>query len=265
MVSVIISFYKRLSHLKVCLESLRYSAEYFDEVLIADDGSPDYTVNELKRLITRFDFPIRHIWQKKQGFRLAASRNNAIRASRGEYLIFLDCDFAVMPDTITAHINNAKLGRYMGGLVKYLPEMPTNELITQGISPLKLEDFYARLPEKPINREHRRFIKHAILRRLRLIGPRKPQCSSHFSVHKRDIEYINGYDENFTGWGGEDEDLSHRMNLAGFSGFSVIKQARALHLWHHTELGGKNWQHGSNVDYLFRQNINYRCSKGLVS
>ncbi len=265
MISVIISFYKRLTHLKVCLESLRYSAEHFDEVLIADDGSPEHTVNELKQLIKNFNFPIHHIWQKKRGFRLAASRNNAIRASRGKYLIFLDCDFAVMPDTVTSHLNKTKPGRYVAGLVKYLPEVPTNELITKGVSPSQLVDFYTQLPNKPINREHRRFIKHAILRRLHLIGPRKPQCSSHFSIHKRDLEYINGYDENFTGWGGEDEDLSHRMNLAGFSGVSAIKEARALHLWHHTELGGKDWQHGSNLDYLFRQGVKFRCSKGLIS
>ena len=263
MVSVIISFYKRLTHLKICLESLRYSANNFNEVLIADDGSPPPTVNELKRLTDRFDFPIRHIWQKKQGFRLAASRNNAIREAKGDYLIFLDCDFAVMPDTIITHLHKAKPGRYVGARVKYLPEAPTNELISKGGTLDNLPDLYACLPEQAINREHRRFIKHSVLRYLHLIGPRKPQCSSHFSIYKKDIEYINGYDENFTGWGGEDEDLSHRMNLAGFSGYSAIKQARALHLWHPTELGGKDWQHGSNVDYLFRKRIKFRCQNGL--
>ncbi len=252
-----------MTHLKICLESLRNSADNFNEVLIADDGSHPTTVNELKLLTDRFDFPVRHIWQKKQGFRLAASRNNAIREAKGDYLIFLDCDFAVMPDTIITHLHKAKPGRYVGARVKYLPEVPTSELISNGVTLDNLPDLYACLPEQSINREHRRFIKHSFLRYLHLIGPRKPQCSSHFSIYKKDIEYINGYDENFAGWGGEDEDLSHRMNLAGFSGYSAIKQARALHLWHPTELGGNDWQHGSNVDYLFRKGVKFRCQNGL--
>lgn len=264
MTSIIVCFYKRLTHLKCCLDSLAFSSKSFSEVIIADDGSPDQTVINLKKLISGYDFPIRHIWQEKQGFRLAKSRNNAIRAAQGDYLIFLDCDFSVLPETIEMHKKVAKPGRYVAARFKYLPEEVTHSLIADGITPDKLKMRYGQLPECPIAREHLNFIRYSFLRKLRLVGPRKPQCSSHFSLYKKDIEYINGYDENFTGWGGEDEDLSMRLNMAGFSGYSIIKQAKALHLWHPTELGGKDWQHGSNVEYLFRKNIPFRCENGLI-
>ena len=77
------------------------------------------------------------------------------------------------------------------------------------------------------------------------------------------MEYINGYDENFVGWGGEDEDITLRMIKAGFRGKSVIPTARLLHLWHPNELGTRSWQEGSNVDYLYRKNIPVYCANGL--
>lgn len=263
MVSIIVCFFKRITHLKICLDTLHNSSELFDEVIIADDGSPEPTVRELHKLISTYNFSVKHIWQEKKGFRLSASRNNAIRAAKGDYLIFLDCDFAVLPDTISLHLKAAKPGRYVAARFKYLSEKQTIPLLGQGISPKKLTSLYQNIPEKPITREHLNFLKYIFLRKIKLIGPRKPQCSSHFSLHKKDIEYINGYDENFTGWGGEDEDLSLRLNLAGFSGYSIIKQAKALHVWHPPELGGKDWQQGSNVDYLYRKEIPFRCKNGL--
>lgn len=263
-VSIIISFYERLTHLKCCLDALSFSSEQFTEVVIADDGSSGPTVKKLQELISSYDFTIRHIWQEKLGFRLSSSRNNAIRGAQGNYLIFLDCDFAALPGSIGMHTQKAKPGRIVAARFKYLPETETRNLVSDGITAERLENLYSLLPERPISREHWNFIKYAALRKLRLVGPRKPQCSSFFSLYKKDIEYVNGYDENFSGWGGEDEDLSMRLNMAGFSGYSIIKQAKALHLWHPTELGGKDWQHGSNVEYLFRKNIPFRCENGLV-
>ncbi len=263
MVSIIVCFYERLTHLKCCLDSLQFNAGNFDEVIITDDGSGEETVKKLQKIIPSYDFPIKHVWQEKAGFRLAKSRNNGIRASRGDYLIFLDCDFAILPGTIEAHVQAAKPGRFAAGLCKYLPEDKSKELCTSTVTPQLLEKLYNELPERPINREHSNFVNYLILRKLRLTSLRKPQCSSHFSIHRQDMEYVNGYDENFVGWGGEDEDLSFRLNKAGFKGYSIIRSAKVLHLWHPKELRNKHWQEGSNVDYLFRENIPFRCENGL--
>lgn len=264
MVSIIVSFYERLGYLRACLDSLSLSNRDFDEVIIADDGSSSKTVEQLRQLIGSYDFPVHHVWHEKNGFRLAAARNNGIRAARGDYLIFLDCDFMVLPDTIKQHCLVAKRGRYVAGLCKYLPERETKELLLAPLTPEILLQTYCSQPENPIQREHRTFLTYVLRRKLWLIGPKKPQCSSHFSIHRTDLEYVNGYDENFVGWGGEDEDLSTRMNMAGFQGHSVIATARVLHLWHPKELGNKSWQAGANVAYLKRDNVPFRCENGLV-
>ncbi|HDQ04636.1 MAG TPA: glycosyltransferase [Deltaproteobacteria bacterium] len=264
MVSIIICFYERLRHLKCCLDSLKFSVDDFDEIIITDDGSSEETVSSLKKMISSYNFPIRHVWQEKKGFRLAASRNNGIRAAKGDYLIFLDCDFAILPGTIREHLRAAKRGRFVAGLCKYLPENETKNLFQQELRPDSLVSLYASLSERPITREHLKFIKYSILRRLHLVGPRKPQCSSHFSIHRKDMEYVNGYDENFVGWGGEDEDLSMRFLNAGIQGYSAISKAKVLHLWHPQELGGKHWREGPNVNYLYRKDIPFKCENGLL-
>ncbi len=89
MVSIIIPFYERLEHLTCCLDSLALSSGDLDEVIITDDGSNNETVAKLKEIIPRYNFAIKHVWQPKDGFRVAAARNNGIRHAQGEYLIFL--------------------------------------------------------------------------------------------------------------------------------------------------------------------------------
>ncbi len=264
MVSIIISFYKRLEYLRCCLDSLRFYIETFDEVIIADDGSSNETVNRLKKLISTYSFPIKHTWQPNKGFRPAASRNNGIKHASGDYLIFLDCDFMVLPGTIDCHLNAAKRGRFAAGFCKYLIEGQTDKIFQMGVSNTLLEELYRSLPEKPIVRDHRSFVSHRILYKLRLAGARKQRCSSHFSIHRADMEYINGYDENFVGWGGEDEDLAIRFAKAGFQGKSIMRKARALHLWHPSEIKDRNWENGPNIEYIRRKNIPWFCDNGLV-
>jgi glycosyltransferase involved in cell wall biosynthesis len=245
------------------LDALQLCRGDFDEVIIADDGSSSACVAELKTMIPSYPFPIQHVWQPKGGFRLAANRNNGIRHACGDYLVFLDCDFVVLPGTIRAHREHARPGRFVGGLCKYVTEAATDELIRDGVTTENIEELYRTLSEHPIKREHGKFFRYSILTRLHMAAPRKQRCSSHFSIHRSDMVAINGYDENFVGWGGEDEDLSLRMVKAGYHGYPIIRQARALHLWHPRELNGKHWREGPNIAYLYRDTISAFCENGL--
>ena len=47
---------------------------------------------------------IRYIWQPDKGFRLAKSRNNAVRCARGDILLFLDGDTVASSDLLSKHI-----------------------------------------------------------------------------------------------------------------------------------------------------------------
>jgi glycosyltransferase involved in cell wall biosynthesis len=262
--SIIICFYERLQYLKCCLDSIKDQSDYFDEVVIGDDGSTESCVDRLKKVITDYNFPIIHASQPKKGFRPAAARNSAIRHTSGDYLIFLDCDFAVLSGAIKSHIDASKPGRFVAGFCKYLDEERTNKIFEEGVSDNLLEDLYTSLPEEPIIKDHRRFARHRIFFKLGLASARKQRLSSHFSIHREDIERVNGYDENFVGWGGEDEDLAIRLAASGLKGKSIMRKARVLHLWHPKEIGDKHWKDGSNIEYLKRKNIPFFCKNGLI-
>lgn len=263
MVSVIISFYERWKHLAYCLEALESCRKDFDEVIVSDDGSSENSVDKVKEIVRSYDFTIRHTWQPKRGFRAAAARNNGVRHARGDYLVFLDCDLAVLRDTIKEHLRAAKPGRFVAGNCKYLSEEQTDRLLENGCCSEMLENVYQTLPERGLARDHRKFLKRNILFRLKLASPRKQSLGGHFSIHRKDFEYVNGYDESFVGWGGEDEDLGIRLVTAGIYGRSAIRKARALHLWHPREIGGKDWRTGPNIAYFRRKHIPFFCENGL--
>jgi glycosyltransferase involved in cell wall biosynthesis len=264
-ISIIVSFYQRIAHLRCCLAALQRCREDFHEVIIADDGSEAAVVDQVRRLADEAAFPVRHVWQPKDGFRLSANRNNGIRAASGDHLLFIDCDFVLLPGAVRAHLSAARPGRFTAAYCKYLPEAASSRLLQALPEPAELESIYDGLEDRPITRAHRKFIWYSILIRLGLARPRKLRCSSHFSISRRDMEAINGYDERFRGWGGEDEDLALRMMLAGYQPRSVISRARTLHVWHPSELGGRHWSQGSNVEYLNRSGVTARCTHGLVS
>jgi glycosyltransferase involved in cell wall biosynthesis len=263
MVSIIICFYERLSHLKCCLDSLALQTQDFDEIVITDDGSSTATVNILKQLIKKYDFAIRHVWQEKNGFRVAAARNNGIKNSKGDYLIFFDCDMLILPGTVKKHTNEAKRKRFIAGNCKYLSQQQTEQIFTSPISAEIMEKFYNELPETNLLKEHHKFKKRTFFIRLSLMSPKKQSLGGHFSIHREDIESVNGYDENFVGWGGEDENLGIRLASAGIHCVSAIPFARVLHIWHPKEMGNKHWREGKNIDYLNRKNVPYYCPNGL--
>jgi len=263
MTSIIICFYERLTHLKHCLDSLRFSRDDFDEVVISDDGSSAETVQALRELIATYDFPIRHVWQEKQGFRVAAARNNGIRTATGDYLIFFDCDFLILPGTVRGHLTRARKKHFVAGNCKYLDERQTTTIFQDEISANLLVKLYNSLPEENLLREQSKFNRRTWLMRLHLISAKKQSLGGHFSIHREDIEYINGYDENFVGWGGEDEDLGIRLVMAGIYCRSAILDAKVLHSWHPRELGNRGWQQGTNMEY-FTTDRPFYCQNGLV-
>jgi glycosyltransferase involved in cell wall biosynthesis len=263
--SVVICFYERVDYLVACLDSLRGEGRHFDEAVVADDGSGKEAVERVRRLKERYDFPLVHAWHPRQGPRRAATRNNGIRRASGEYLVFFDADFAVLPGAVRSHVEAARPRHFAPGRCKYTTEEQARRILSEGVSDRLLEEVYRELPEEPIEKEHRRFVRYARLRKIGLGDPRKVTFGGHFSAFRNDIEAVNGYDERYAGWGAEDMDLAHRMVLAGFRGTPVIRTARVLHLWHPREMGERHWKEGGNITYFFRKDVPVYCEKGLFS
>ena len=95
LVSVIIPVRNSPHYLRQCLASLGTSRYTNFEVLVVDDGSTDVTpllAAELGARVVRL--------QRRAG--PAAARNRGAEEARGQYLLFLDADVCVHPDTVGA-------------------------------------------------------------------------------------------------------------------------------------------------------------------
>lgn len=97
--------------------------------------------------------------------------------------------------------------------------------------------------------------------------PRKPYKlrSGNFGIHRQDFERVNGFDENFEGWGGEDDDLGRRLRSAGVRLQSIIGHTHSYHLWHERDVTAPSKvKSAANTQYLWRRDAPARCLNGLV-
>ncbi|MDH1621076.1 MULTISPECIES: glycosyltransferase family 2 protein [Pseudomonas] len=88
-----------------------------DELLIIDDGSRDHTPQVIEAL--KAEFPARFIALRKDNGGLASVRNLGIERARHDWLIFLDADDEMAPDSlalIRAHLaSNGQTRMVIGG------------------------------------------------------------------------------------------------------------------------------------------------------
>ena len=117
--------------------------------------------------------------------------------------------------------------------------------------------------------ESRRLRKSAFKYRLYnlLRHPTKPYKlrSGNFGIWREDFQLVNGFDENFQGWGGEDDDLGRRLRRAGIRLESIVRQTHSYHLWHDRDLTAPDKvKLAANTAYLWRKDSPARCLNGLT-
>jgi len=104
-VSVIIPLYNAAPYIAACLDSVL--AQTFDdfEIIVADDGSTDGSVEIVAQYRQRYPqkiFVVTHPDRANRG--ITASRNLTIRQARGEYLAFLDNDDLWLPEKLASQV-----------------------------------------------------------------------------------------------------------------------------------------------------------------
>ena len=99
LVSVIIPVYNGARYLRAALESVFAQTYCSFEVVVVDDGSTDDSGDIAQ------SFPeVRYMRQENQG--VAAARNNAIEAARGEFFAFLDQDDLWTPEKLRVQVSH---------------------------------------------------------------------------------------------------------------------------------------------------------------
>ena len=233
LISVIITTYNSPDFLKQCLNSFLHQKDKNFELIVGDDGSTEDT----KLLINQYkDSKIKllHVWHEDQGFRAAKIRNEAVKLSSGEYLIFIDGDCVVFNDFIKSHREISEEKFFARGNRAMLSENFTQKLIKENVD-INLVSFIniIRLRiKKDINRIFPilRFKNYPF----RKINKRKWKGAKtcNLALWKKDFENINGFDESYIGWGREDSDLVVRLINNGIYRKEAIFSSGLVHLKH---------------------------------
>ncbi|MBI4394687.1 MAG: glycosyltransferase family 2 protein [Candidatus Omnitrophica bacterium] len=101
MVSVVIPTFNRAHTLERALNSVLVQKDVSFEVFVVDDGSIDDT-RSLVEAISKTDSQVHYLFQSNQG--PSAARNLGIRASRREFVAFLDSDDEWLPGKLKAQL-----------------------------------------------------------------------------------------------------------------------------------------------------------------
>lgn len=104
--SFIVPVYNVEDYLNDCLQSLyNQSLSISDfEIVIINDGSTDGSVEIIQQYVERYD-NIRFFDQPNQG--LSATRNRGMQYAVGEYLLFIDSDDFLLPNTVSILLSKA--------------------------------------------------------------------------------------------------------------------------------------------------------------
>ena len=203
-------------------------------MIIADDGSTADTQHMIAKFRETSKFEVHHVWQEDDGFRAAQIRNKAVANSKGEYIIFIDGDCVVYPNFIEGHNRLAEKGYFVRGSRVMLSDTYTQEFIQTEISPLGLgffELFYL-WRKKKIKR-----IFPLVSIPLGLLRKQKKKewygvKTCNLGMWREDFLAVNGFDEQYVGWGHEDADLAIRLINNGVCRKEGVNAVTVLHLWH---------------------------------
>jgi len=251
-VSIILATYNAPQKLALALETLLDQTRLPDEIVVADDGSGPETAELLRRSGASSPVPLVHAWHEDRGFRLAASRNNAVRMASGEYLIFMDGDCFVNRHFVEDHLRLAEPGAFVSGTRVNVQPRRQRYIFRTGNRRISFfswgttKKWHAlRLPFFP-----------------RLVRPTEGFAGANFSVWRDDVVRVNGFNEAFEGHGGEDKEFAIRLRNAGLRGLKMRHGGMAYHLAHPELPRGDR----STIDAMIREAREerlVRCRVGL--
>jgi len=196
------------------------------EIVVADDGSDSDTAEVIKGIAAKAAVPVIHSWQENKGFRLSVSRNKAIAKSRGDYIILVDGDILLEEHFVYDHARVAQPNSFVQGTRVLLSEKLSEEVLR--MKKLK-PSFCTRGVENKKNCLRSNFLASLFsLKSRRLTGVR----TCNFAFWRRDAIAINGFNEEFVGWGREDSEFTARLLNYGLVRRYIRFNAIAYHLYH---------------------------------
>lgn len=235
--AVSIAFYNNTRMLDLTLASFESQSFQDFEIIICDDGSKPEAVEFLQKRIEKMSIPVKHLWHEDLGFRKNRIMNWGIHLADSDYLIFIDQDCLAHPQFVREHIEHRQEKTVLCGR-----RMDLTPWVSKGLTPEKIRGGFIQknlwwiLPTglymKDNNGGKGLYFKNEFLRR---IANKKFRgiVGCNFSLHRKDLLDINGFDTRYEGAGtGEDSDIEYRLGLLGVKMQPFVNTAVQYHVYH---------------------------------
>ncbi len=242
-VTLIISFYNDTHWLSLIFAALEKQSYKLFEVVIADDGSGEEAQQFIAKAKKERSFPIQHEWHEDAGWRKNIILNKAIVASKSPFLIFIDGDCIPHKHFIKEHYIHREKGTILAGRRVNLSARISKNLTVNKIqkgylerwltTKLFLHKFFFHDGTHP---ENGIYISSRLIRSRLNRKKNKGILGSNFSLYKKDILALNGFDERYLLPAvGEDTDINQRAVFAGLR-VKTLKHLALQYHKHHEKL-----------------------------
>lgn len=225
-ISLIISTYNWPEALSLVLASVKAQTKMPKEILIADDGSGDDTRLVIDSFREQIKIPVKHLWHEDIGFTKTIILNKAIESAKGDYIIQIDGDVILHKDFIKDHYSQIEPNLYLYGSRASLKKVSTLKCLED-----KKTNF--SIFEKGVKKRFRliRFPLLNYFRNKETVNSKKFR-GCNVSFWRKDAMAINGYNEDFIGWGYEDYEFVQRLLHLGVRAKRLKHAAIQVHLYH---------------------------------
>ncbi len=227
MISLIISFYKRLDFLELILQSLdRQSCKNF-EVVIAEDNNDLKTVRFINGARLLHNYNILHVSQEDIGFRKTRILNEAVKSANGEQLVFIDGDCILHKHFIKEYSKAITDTHFCYGRRVFCSRKLTNILLeSKSFRKCNILNAFLYGGRSIGAGFYLPFIINKDKQYRRILG-----CN--WGILKKNILEVNGFDEDYDRAGvGEDFDIDWRLKMHGFKVRSMKGKAIVFHMYH---------------------------------
>ena len=236
--AVIVSAYNRPDALAVVLDGYRYQTDRDFELIVADDGSAPETGQLVAQCRAEAPFPVRHLWQEDRGFRKARIHNRAITTTTADYLVFTDGDCIPRPTFVARHRALSEPGWLVGGSRILFGESLTRRVLSREVEVERWA--WWRWIGAALRSEANRLSPLLSLSPTapwRKLQPRRwtNVRVANMAFWRSDLLAVNGFEENYPGWGLEDTDLVIRVLRTGVRHKTGRYAVPVYHLWHPEE------------------------------
>ena len=210
-VSVVTLAKGRPAHLRNVLLGLERQTQPPEEFIVAVMQETLYDLPEVA-------FPVRQVLVPGTELPLATARNRGVAASSGDAVVFLDVDCIPAPGLVADYaLGLAELDGLLMGEVLHLPERATAGDWT-----------YPALAEVAERHSDRRGPPAASLE---ICQDYRCFWSLNFAIRRATFLATGGFDERYTGYGGEDTDFGKVLDQRGIP-IAWMKGGLAYHQYH---------------------------------